>query len=134
MKVLIVGSNPSSKNINPNIPFEGTKSLKALQTWISFLEINNYQIVNIFDEVTDNNRPLTKREIKRCLLSFRKKLDNLEYDKIIALGSSASVALTLLKLDHYKMFHPSPRNRQLNSKELVDNKLKECKIYLYENN
>ncbi len=132
MKILIVGSNPSNRNTSPDIPFEGTRSNKVLQTWIKYLQLNNYEIVNIFDEVTDNNRALTKRDIKKCLLQFKKKIENIEYDKIIALGSSASVALTLLKLDHYKMFHPSPRNRQLNSKDLVDNKLKECKDYIYE--
>ena len=134
MKVLFVGSNPSTKNLDPNIPFEGTKSSKVLEVWIKFLELADYDVVNILDKVTKNNRPLTKREIKSSLLEFKEKISSVEYDRIIALGNSASVALKMLKLSHYKLPHPSSRNRQLNSKEFVDNSLNECKVYLYENN
>lgn len=132
MKVLFVGSNPSTKNLDPNIPFEGTKSSKVLEVWIKFLELADYDVVNILDKVTKNNRPLTKREIKSSLLEFKEKISSVEYDRIIALGNSASVALKMLKLSHYKLPHPSSRNRQLNSKEFVDNSLNECKVYLYE--
>lgn len=134
MRILFVGSNPSTKNTNPNIPFEGTRSEKVLLNWIKYLELQNYEVMNIFDETTENNRPLTKREIKKSLASFKNKIKDKEYDKIIALGSSASTALKLLKITHYRLMHPSPRNRQLNDQNFVDNQLKECKVYIYENN
>ncbi len=133
MKVLFVGSNPSIKNNDTNVPFEGTRSQKILDIWIRFLQLADYKIVNILDKVTENNRPLTKREIRNCILTFKDKLVGVEYDKIIALGKSASMALKLLKIDHYTMPHPSGRNRQLNSKDFVDKTLNECKVYLYEN-
>jgi uracil-DNA glycosylase family 4 len=134
MKVLFVGSNPSIKNTDPNVPFEGTKSQKILNIWINFLQLADYNVVNILDRVTTNNRPLTKREIKNCILDFKEKIKHIEYDRIIALGNSASVALKMLKLDHYKLPHPSGRNRLLNSKDFVNQTLNNCKIYIYEKN
>lgn len=131
MKVLFVGSNPSVKNLDPSIPFEGTRSQKILDVWINFLQLADYQVVNILDRATTNNRPLTKREIKNCIIEFRMKLQDIKYDRIIALGNSASIALKMLKLEHYKLPHPSPRNRKLNNKDELQKELKECKVYIY---
>ena len=76
---------------------------------------------------------MSKREIKNCILDFKEKLKGIEYDRIIALGNSASVALKMLKLEHYKLPHPSSKNRKLNNKDELQNELKECKVYIYEN-
>ena len=132
MNILFIGSNPSKKNIDPNVPFKGTKSEYILNAWIKVLEVQNYTIINIFDKVTESNRPLSRREIKSCLVQLKRKLETIKYDKIIALGKSASDALKILKVDHYKMYHPSPRNRMLNAKESLQNELERCKVYLYD--
>lgn len=133
MRVLIVGSNPSTKNTDPNVPFKGTRSEQILNSWIEFLKISNYTVVNIFNQTTENNRPLTKREIKYAVIDFKERIRHIEYDKVIALGNSASAALTLLKISHWKIAHPSPRNRLLNDKNKLQESLERCKIYLYEN-
>lgn len=131
MKVLFVGSNPSVKNTDVNIPFEGTKSGTILDKWVRYLELANYQVVNVFDSVTSNNKVLSRKQVKESLHSLKLKLDNIEYDRIVALGKTASEALKLLKISHYKLPHPSPRNRQLNSKDFLDKQLESCKIYVY---
>lgn len=133
MKILIIGSNPSSKNIDPTIPFKGTKSQKILSIWMDALSVTDYVVLNVLDKVTENNRTLTRKEIREAVISLGERIKTTEYDKIIALGNTASEALKLLKLTHYKLPHPSGRNRLLNSKKYVDNQLESCKVYLYEN-
>lgn len=132
MKVLFVGSNPSVKNVDPEVAFKGARSYDNLVRWISTLNVEDYILVNVLDEVTTNNRPLTRSEIKRAVKSLSAKLATLKFDKVVALGASASVALKLLKVTHYRLPHPSSRNRQLNSKVFVDKQLEECKVFLYE--
>ena len=132
MTVLFVGSNPSKKNADPSIPFKGTRSEDILKRWITDLNIFNYHFINVLDEITENNRQLTRKEIKNCIISLANKINSLKYDKIVALGNTASEALKLLKLTHFKMPHPSGRNRLLNSKKFVDKQIESCKVYLYE--
>lgn len=132
MRVLFVGSNPSIKNDDPNIPFKGTRSETILKKWIETMALTDYQIVNVLDEATPGNRALTRGEIKRAIKSFAKKLEALEYDRVVALGNSASVALKILNVNHYKLPHPSPVNRLLNSPTFVTKELDSCKVYIYE--
>lgn len=46
--------------------------------------------------------------------------------KVIALGLMASRRLDKNEIEHFKMEHPSGRNRKLNNKIYLDNRLKEC--------
>jgi hypothetical protein len=49
---------------------------------------------------------------------------------VIALGNVASKALDDLKIEHYKLPHPSPKNRKLNCKSFVQYALFLCKVYI----
>lgn len=53
-----------------------------------------------------------------------------DYDRVVALGNFASDALKRIKKDHFKLPHPSPRNRVMNDKKKVQEILQECKEYI----
>ena len=53
------------------------------------------------------------------------------HDKVVALGSKVSQVLSSLNIEHFKMPHPSPRNRQLNDKTFEQKMIAECKQYIY---
>jgi uracil-DNA glycosylase len=112
MKILFVGDCPSAKNISVEVAFVGTKSHKILLDWIEKLGCNHYEITN-----SHNEEQLTK-------------IKNSGADKIIALGNLASARLDKLNLSHFKLPHPSGRNRLLNNKQFINEKLIDAKIYL----
>lgn len=115
-RVLFVADCPSSKNIDPNIPFIGTKSHEKFSGWTEQMGMNEFLVMNSHTPV---------------LLHFV-KLRYYEGYKLIALGNNASSRLKGMSIPHFKLPHPSPRNRQLNSKEFINKKLEECKQYLKE--
>ncbi len=123
MKVIFVGSNPSraSKTI---LPFYGdTKSDYVLSSWAKHLPYEvEMSVCNVMDAPTPNNKPLSVKEIKECLANLANKVNG--QDRIIALGKTAAKALTLLHLEFYEMPHPSGRNRLLNDKNYVEEKIK----------
>jgi hypothetical protein len=116
MKLLIVGQNPSAAKPRKN------STLDRLQKWCDELEVDEYDFVNCIDsagnykELEINRENLLKVSIGR--------------EKVIALGNFSSMTLSKLGIKHFKMPHPSPRNRKLNDKEYEKNMLKECKNYL----
>lgn len=114
MKVLFVGDKPSSKNTDPSVAFVGTRSKLKLEYWAMKLNIspNGYYTINRID------------------FDFPIRVINAIYlgDPIIALGNNASKALD--KIPHFKLPHPSPRNRQLNDPKFIEEKLKACKKWL----
>lgn len=117
--VLIVGDKPSRLNSDNNKAFVGARCYPRLLSWISNLEIDgNYQLINRIDQ----NFEL------EALIAY------LEERPIIALGNNASKALNKMLILHFKMDHPSGLNRNLNSEEYVNKKLKECIKYLYDQN
>lgn len=131
MKVVFVGSNPSSKNVSKDVPFVGTKSHEVLLRWIGQLGIKDPVMLNVFNEFTVSNKSLTISQIKSGLPSLKTLLSTEYKDHhVVALGRSAEIALKLLKIDHFKLPHPSPRNLVLNNKKLLSKNLKKCKEWL----
>lgn len=127
MSVWIVGSNPSPKNVNPKLPFWGTKSYETLSKWLTYLGINKHGLINVSNEVTSGKIPKITNE---DLFRIRTKLEGAT--KVIALGNTASTALHRLGIKHFKLPHPSGRNRLLNDQNYLNSKLIECKEYLNE--
>lgn len=127
MSIWIVGSNPSPKNSNPKLPFWGTKSYETLNKWLTYLEINKHGLLNVSDEVTNGKIPKISNE---DLARLRIKLDGAS--KVIALGNTAATALNKLGIKHFKLPHPSGRNRLLNDPSYLEDKLQKCKEYLNE--
>jgi len=114
MKVLFVGDRPSSKNTYAHIPFVGTPSHKVLLGW--------YQPLGV-------KAPALYNSHTAALLSKVYAMHAIGY-KVVALGNNASKRLTKLGVPHFKLPHPSPRNRQLNDPNFIVDKLAECKVYL----
>ena len=124
--IFIIGDKPSKKNLNKDIPFVGTKSYKNLLSWIAELEID------VTSVITAN-----RTQVRRITPSFVPDVFNpnmqseiLEGDKVIALGNNASKWLADLDIKHFKLPHPSPKNRVLNNKKKLKKKLMECKQWL----
>jgi uracil-DNA glycosylase len=126
--ILIVGSNPSQSQPDPLIPFKGTKSEKTLMIWLQRLEISSYKLVNVLDVVTPKNRPLRVSEwnLERLRTMSSKA------SRIIALGTTASKALSRIEASHIRIGHPSGLNREYNKPEDVDKMIYKCYKYIHE--
>lgn len=131
--ILFVGSNPSNAS-TCDLAFHGsTKSSKLLTEWCTHLPKDKMRIyINVLNKKTEGNRPLKKSEIKANLEQLTDRLNGINPTHIIALGKTASDALTLLHRNHFAMPHPSGRNRKLNDKEYIEQKLKELSAYCAE--
>jgi hypothetical protein len=115
-KVVFVGDTPSKKNIDPDIAFVGTACFKTLTWFIKYIAADYYICLN-----SDTIEELTK---------IRKLYDN--GFKIIALGVSASKRLDPLAIEHTTLPHPSGRNRRLNNKFHLIEKLERAHQYVHQ--
>lgn len=118
-KILVIGMNPSKKGRVGN---KENASVKKLHQWTDSLKIKYFSFSNVH-ESTDH-LPLSKVDYNRLVQIIT------GYDKIIALGGYASSALNRINVSHFRLPHPSPRNRLLNDKSYELSVLKECKEYL----
>jgi hypothetical protein len=111
---MCVGDKPSAENIFANVAFLGTKSGVNLGKWLEIMDIDHVAVSN-----SDSNVDL-----------FRIEKAFIEGYKIVALGNNASKRLKKLNIAHFKLPHPSPRNRQLNDRNFILNQLDKCSDYL----
>lgn len=112
MKVLVIGLSPS--------PLGGkSPSLKTLQSWMSSLGIHKYSFHNLYP-----TPDRSKNNVDEIIQMTK------DYDRVICLGAESSKVLYRFDVDHYKLPHPSPRNRQLNDERIIEQELKSCKEYL----
>ena len=117
IKALFVGDAPSSKNLDKKIAFIGTPSHLNLQKWLKFLGFygtDNYLMINSHNQ----------EELRKI------KAHSQEGYKLVSLGNIASNRLDKINLEHFKLPHPSPRNRKLNNPVFLEVELIKCKIYL----
>ena len=88
------------------------------------MNVDDFDFINCIDSVGDYKKlNINKTNIINSTQNRK---------KIIALGNFSSETLTKLGIDHFKMPHPSPRNRKLNDKEFEKKMINECKSYLNE--
>lgn len=130
-KVLLVGSNPSSKSPD-NSPFhEDTKSRQFVDKWF---EGEGWTVAyeNLVDYKTKNNKPLTVLQIKADLPWIVENMG--EYNKmgykIVACGKVAAKGLRLANVEYFEMPHPSGLCRFWNNKEAGEAKVKEMKEWV----
>lgn len=112
--VIFVGDCPSRLNKDPEVAFIGSKSEKVLRKWI--------------DKLNPKEASLTNSHTS--LLLLRLEVSYNLGDAIVALGNVASKRLTKRGIPHFKLPHPSPRNRLNNDQKFIDGELKKCKTYL----
>ncbi len=116
--ILFVGDKPSPMMKPDAEPFQGAACLPRLMEWVKEIGVHPYYFINSSDPNCLN-----------LVLMF-----DLLGAPVVALGNNASKALWNKKryVPHFKMPHPSGRNRQLNDKTFVAKKLLECKKYITE--
>lgn len=121
--ILFVGSNPSHSSISNTAFHEETPSSKILTGWANNLT-GMKMAINVQNEKTEDNRPLTKSEIKANLPRLAEDIRIINATKVVALGKTAAAALSAIGISFYEMPHPSGCNRLLNDKEFVAGKIK----------
>lgn len=117
---LVVGLSPSTRVK----PFKNGTFARLL-VWFKEVDLPTWDFCNILHEV--NATDIKQIDVEE----LKKKCSNRK--KIIALGGIVSRALTKYKIPHHRVDHPSPRNRNLNSKEYELAMLNELKVYLHGN-
>lgn len=118
--MIVVGMNPSNRPTKSKVYKNST--FDRLNKWMDVLNVQHFSFINLLDHSKDNP---TIKDVDFNSLGVTK-----EYDKVIALGGLASTALNKIGVDHFKLPHPSPRNRLLNDKTFEKKILKDCKEYL----
>lgn len=119
MKVLVIGMNPSTK---PTLKGKPNATFKKLESWMSQVGVQHFSFCNTFD---------TPCEAKFDKVDKWRLIElSTHSDKVIALGGFVSMTLNKLGIDHFKMPHPSPRNRLLNDKDYEKNMIKQCRKFL----
>lgn len=114
-KILIVGQNPSRVN-TPKC-----RTHIKLTEWRKQWNVDKFKFINCSDELGESGYTINYERLSRL---------GRWADKVIALGGVASKSLTKMEVEHFRMPHPSPRNRQLNDKSYELNMIAECKAYL----
>jgi uracil-DNA glycosylase len=131
--ILFLGSNPSKSSIS-TLPFwEDSRSRKILDSWLNKIQLDqscSIRFMNVSDSPTENNRPLKMKEIRLESNRLNNLIKEIKPIKIVALGKTAEIALTMLQLPHLTMPHPSGKNFQLNDKKFVEEKIKRLGEYL----
>lgn len=133
MNIVFIGSNPSQKSSSIMPFWSDARSSKTLKSWVAQLNLAKdscFFYMNVVNQPTPNNRSLRTSEIKGALPLLEQHIKNIQADKIVTFGKSAGLALTLLRLQHYTMPHPSGLNRQLNNKNFIAEKIKGLQEYL----
>jgi hypothetical protein len=115
MRVVFVGDRPSRLNYDPETAFVGTPSFTNLCKWIAKMHVTDFVMVNSYSHGDVVNICVQKNSGER---------------KFVALGNKASERLKDMDIEHFKLPHPSPRNRKLNNKKLIDSELRKCYDYL----
>lgn len=114
--VVFIGDKPSPRMKPGAKAFEGASCEARLKEWIRTVCYGHtYRVYNYSEEAAEI---WTLWHIE-------------DGDILIALGNNASKWLNIHK--HFKLPHPSGRNRQINDKEFIEKKLAECKKYIEDN-
>jgi len=138
-KIIFVGDKPSTKNLDSNVPFVGTQSYKKLLEWIWEMDIDIHDVKIINKEDVARESLKYSRGYKRKWIALgsnaEEVIKNLDIELITIMGpvhGNRKLELYSVKgkFDHFKLPHPSPKNRKLNDKKWIKQQLKECKEWL----
>lgn len=124
-KIVFVGINPPM-NSGTTEPFKNCESGRVLEKWIQYLNLHpeQYELANLWNEPTPNNRSLKSKEANAGARALIKK----HGDKIYVLvGQQPTIYVGHKVKFKVSLPHPSPRNRVLNAypdripRDLLDN-------------
>lgn len=101
--VLVMGQNPAQIS-HHGFPFVGTGSGKRLVKLLRKANVRFYKLDNLSKDKTVNNKPLKRSEMVRIAKSneFKNRIE--AYEKVLAIGRQAELALEIAKL-HHKLPH-----------------------------
>lgn len=119
MRIIVIGMNPSRIL---SIKNKETFTFKKLKHWMNNLGVKYFSFSNVNENI--DHISLSKVDFSRL------NTITSDYDRVIALGNFASDALHKIRVNHFKLPHPSPRNRLLNDKDYENKILQQCKEYL----
>ena len=121
LSVLIIGQNPGN---NPKAFHYKNHTIDRLNQWVDLIGIRYFSFINCAD---------IRGEIKLKDVDFSYVQSSvLGYNKVIALGGFPSLVLSRINIKHFRLPHPSPRNRVLNDKVKLKRILDECKRYIHD--
>lgn len=120
-KVLIVGINPQNTPWHKYIK-KKLCTRARLHRWLDYLNLRFVGFSNCIPTPGPYNSKMIDYE--------RLKKQTIGHTKIFALGNFPSKALSKLNIKHFKLPHPSPLNRLLNSKLYEKSILNRAKKYL----
>lgn len=119
--ILILGQNPGN---NPKAYHYKNHTIDRLNKWADLFDVKHYSFMNCSD---------VRGEIKLKDVDFNYVQSTvIGYNKVIALGGFSSAVLSRINIMHFRLPHPSPRNRALNDKAELSRILDECKRYIHE--
>lgn len=125
--VVLVGSNPSGKSPDNSAFHPDTKSRKFVDKWFDRSWCVAYE--NLVDFKTENNKQLSKTQIKENLWDIQSKMDayTVAGYRIVACGKIAAMGLTMAEVKHFEMPHPSGLCRFWNDVEAGETKVEEMR-------
>lgn len=112
MRVIFVGLNPARPGRTLS------QALRRLYRWADSLGIGYFSFTNAYYGSLDEP---DLQFLRDCLAG---------YDRVIALGNVASSSLHKIGIEHFKMPHPSGRNRLLNDREYELAMIERCREYI----
>jgi uracil-DNA glycosylase len=119
MSILVIGQNTAQSSTTGQ-PFVGTKSGQKLKSWFYKAALGTYHLDNVSNNKTNNKR-LSRSEMTRIAKSKEFYYRIKEYEKVVAVGRQAQLALEIAKAHHslpnIKVLwipHPSGLNRVWN--------------------
>ena len=124
IKILLVGSNPSNSSPDDSPFHPSTKSRKFIDRIFYGLDVELHYS-NLFDYKTQNNKSISKKELKLNVEEIKQKFNNFSNMKIIALGRTSSDGLKLANIDHFHLPHPSGLCRFWNDRASAEVKMRE---------
>lgn len=114
MKTLFIGCNPSLKNKDPEVPFEGTRSGKTLDSWLLKLGLYRSEIIlmNLTKFATQSQKKLKKSDVNLEQFRFELGVNLLatEFGEDKALGMMISAYQAQGKLDPDRLV-PNPQEQ-----------------------
>jgi hypothetical protein len=117
-RVLFLGINPSSAE-----RVRKRSAIHRLRVWVEVLGLGTaYDFMNCIP--VKGVYTIKDVDTERVAAVAHK------YDRVVALGNFPSTVLKRAGITHYKMPHPSPRNRLLNDPTYEAEQLAMCREYL----
>lgn len=119
-KIIVVGMNPST--YLGTVEHRKNHTFDRLYQWMNTLNVPLFSFINVWH--TPEDFKISDVDINYLSEAVR------SYDKVIALGNIPSQVLARINKMHFKLPHPSPKNRVLNNKVELKRILDECNRYV----